>query len=704
MLLTSCSLGGGNNIAGGSDGDGFGGGDNERLEAQPFPDGAFSGSERKSIIGSIIQTGDGNAYVNGSVSSLQSRLGAAFSSLIRTKRLANTNKNLVTLEHNFGYSCYVSGYIGNSLYIIQDFGSLAMNKKGIGHKDGTVILEYGEGGYFSISSFSENKIIVGNPEESAIGSAAYADSFTFGYMTYDEDKRELKPMYEENNLRFYTAGYFIDGVAQVSVKKDGKILFGIIDTEGNYVVEPTYEMMADEPYNSAVIVAKEAEGNERDEFYNTASGRHITYDSTLMTEVQGTRQYECTSETIGIIDTHTGNAILPCIYSYIERVNGATYFVIDGEGNRSLFDSNTGEFTSVESGAYAYYNSEWMIYVDENGFGYLADEELMLYDIDGLNAGDFISQVDYRSRHLINTNVVSAIRDAHAIKPPIALIGANGVTGEYDMDAGTVDVTVEATGEVFRGVDSYTEPYNDAFFFTDNNSLYRYDMKTATVSTIETGYGNFTEDYDNRGVEYYTTIYMLDEGVFILRYEERAKDGQGYHMVIVNDKGVVLFEASINSVDNLAKNYLGKYDDALYSIAGSTNIEDNYYVTLTDGSHVLLQLVRGDEGEASEGNGALNNTRVIDELYTFAFLSPFKLNFRDGSEITISAYGVNISSEYYVYDNEAQTLKFLSIVFDSNGGFLIDKYNDNDAVEFTVTAGDESVTLTVERSPYAIRR
>lgn len=703
MLLTSCSLGGGNGSATDGFGDGEFGGNKERLEALPFPEGSFTNAERKSVIGSIIQTGDGNAYVNGSVSSIQSRLRTALSSLTKAKKFANTDKQLVTLEHNFGYSCYVSGYIGNSLYIIQDFGSLALNKKGVGHKDGTVILEYGEGGYFSISSFSENKIIVGNPEESAIGSAAYADSFSFGYMTYDEDKRELKPMYEENNLRFYTAGYFIDGVALVSVKEDGKILFGVIDSDGNYVVEPAYEMMADEPYNSAVIVAKEAKGNDRDEVYNTASGRSIIYNSTLMTDVQGTRQYECTSKTVGIIDTHSGNAILPCAYSYVERVSGGTYFVIDGEGNRSLFNSETGEFTKVESGAYAYYNSEWMMYVDENGFGYLADKDLNLYGIDGLNAGDFITQVDYRSRLLINTNVISAICDAHAIKPPIALIGANGVIGERDMETWKITVTVEATGEVFEDVDSYTEPYNGAFFFTNNNSLYRYDMKTATVSTIETGYGNFTVDYDNLGVEYCTAISMLDDGVFILRYEERMQDGRSYHMIIVNDKGTVLFEASINSVENLMKNYLGKYDDALYSIAGKTNIEDNYYVTKTDGSHVLLQLVRGDDGEVTGGETASSYTRTIDDLYTFSFLSPFKLDFTDGTEIKVTAYGVDISSEYYVYDSAAQSLKFLSKVFDSNSGFLIDKYNDNDAVEFTVTAGGESVTLVIERSPYAVR-
>ena len=95
LLLTSCSLFGGSNISGDegfgdSFGDGFGDGKGEKLEAQPFPNGAFASSERKAIIGSIIQTGDGNAYVNGSVPSLQSRQRAALSSLLNTKKNTNT--------------------------------------------------------------------------------------------------------------------------------------------------------------------------------------------------------------------------------------------------------------------------------------------------------------------------------------------------------------------------------------------------------------------------------------------------------------------------------------------------------------------------------------------------------------------------------------------------------------------------------------
>ena len=253
MMLSSCSLIPGSNDTGNESGDGIlnggnmgfediiGGNDSNntpgndssnessgndssnessgnKIDALPFPEGIVTNGERPAVIGSIVQTGDGNAYVNGIVSTSQRK---AVSTQIKIKQLAGIDKNLVTMEHAFGYSCYVSGYIGNSLYVVQDHGSLGWNKKGIGHKDGTIILEYGENGYFSISTLSENKVIVGNPTDAAVESLwDNSDSYLFGYMVYDEVAKEMKPMYGENNLRFYTAGYFFDGVATVSVKKD----------------------------------------------------------------------------------------------------------------------------------------------------------------------------------------------------------------------------------------------------------------------------------------------------------------------------------------------------------------------------------------------------------------------------------------------------------------------------------------------------
>lgn len=50
--------------------------------------------------------------------------------------------------------------------------------------DGTVLLDYGEDGYFSISSFIDNKIIVGNPTDETTKSLwDFTDSYRFGYMT-----------------------------------------------------------------------------------------------------------------------------------------------------------------------------------------------------------------------------------------------------------------------------------------------------------------------------------------------------------------------------------------------------------------------------------------------------------------------------------------------------------------------------------------
>jgi hypothetical protein len=221
MMLSSCSLNLGSN-GGIINGTGAG----SKTEALPLPEDAFISIEKPAVIGSIVQTGDGNAYVNGIVpatqrknASMQASVGNAYisgnilaiqrmsvSEQFEAKQMTSIDKTLVTMEHSFGYSCYVSGYIGNSLYIIQDHGSLGWNKKGIGHKDGKILLEYGENGYFSISTLSENKVIVGNPTDEAVESLwDNSDSYLFGYMVYDEATKEIKPMYEDNNLRFYTA-------------------------------------------------------------------------------------------------------------------------------------------------------------------------------------------------------------------------------------------------------------------------------------------------------------------------------------------------------------------------------------------------------------------------------------------------------------------------------------------------------------------
>ena len=688
MLLASCSTpsNNGNENNGGAS-----------INAMAFPESAFAGEARPGVIGSIIQTGDGNAYVNGTVPVPQTKSG------ISQQKNDSTNKHLVTFEHNFGTSCYVGGYIGKSLYVIEDFGSLAENKKGIGHKDGTIVLKYGENGYMSISSICEDKIIVGNPTEyNPLYNGYDSHSYVFGYMIYNESTKTIEPMYKENNLRFYTAGYFIDGVAQVSVKEGDKILFGLIDANGNYIVEPTYEMMADERIDGVVIVAREAEVAANANIYLDTCSRNIAPDSTLMTDVQKARDYECKSQSVGLLDTKTGKTVLPCSYSYIERVMDNIYFVIDNEGQRFLFDAKSGGFTTVESGVYCYFNSDWMLYVTDGSTAYLADKNFNLYETADLDVSDLTTKTYINATNRINVNVISAIRDQEAkdlAAGKTTILDKKGLLAEFDRDTSIWTLTVSENGDVINNVTSFAYPDNGGFLYTIKNTLYRYDMATRKSAMIETGYGNFTEDYNNWDATYCAIIEPLDDGIYVISYDIRSNDGIMHYRIIVNDKGVVLYDADINSISTLTKNYLGRYDDSLYELAGETKVEDNYLLTKNDGTHYLIQFVRG---ELTEGEGGastkLDDTRVIDSIFALSLISPFNLDFKDGSDIEISICGLDIPSSCYAYNGDTQSLKILSYVVDYDYTIL-DSLITNDYLEITVKAGSETKILKIEVSP-----
>jgi hypothetical protein len=190
---------------------------------------------------------------------------------------------------------------------------------------------------------------------------------------------------------------------------------------------------------------------------------------------------------------------------------------------------------------------------------------------------------------------------------------------------------------------------------------------------------------------------------FIVKYPDGYNTqigfGTSYFMVVINDMGEVLFETSINAIEPLSKNYLGKYDEALYEIAGSTSIEDNYFLTRYDGSHFLIQFVRGERSD-NGGISNISNTRIVDCHSTLGLLSPFMLDFKDGSNITVTIDGNQISQNDYVYDKDAQSLKILTRMFDSNMDIL-DKMRQDRFLEILVTSGDESRTLRIELTKFS---
>ncbi len=394
-----------------------------------LPAGFLQGGENITYSGSIFQTGDGSAHVTGKVDLLSSRASKSlslnkvsirkneryktalngdgliyFDQIIGTGGTANTdiigtlndhvdnggaqNTELVTFSHNIK-DCYVGSYLGKGLFGVQNYGNLSENKFGIATRDGDILWEMGENGFFSLSAMYEDRIVVGNPRSAEEGMFAPSSQYGFGYLVYNEKNGTIEPMYEENNLRFYTAGYFINGVAIVSVLDGETVKFGVINTKGEYVIEPTYGSMSDETYNGVAIAAVSVNNapsaiNNKPLSVTSTVGRVMVEDGMRHSRVQGKRQYAYVSETIGLIDIASGEQLLACEYKYIERIDGDIYYVVDREGKRSFYDISEKSFTPTEYST-AYFNSEWYIIKAEDGNFYLVDREGTKYSTDDMS-------------------------------------------------------------------------------------------------------------------------------------------------------------------------------------------------------------------------------------------------------------------------------------------------------------------------------
>ena len=273
-----------------------------------------------------------------------------------------------------------------------------------------------------------------------------------------------------------------------------------------------------------------------------------------------------------------------------------------------------------------------------------------------------------------------------------------------DFETLKTTITINKTGELLSNISSYTKPFNNGFLYTLDNSIYHYDLITNANERVETGYGNYTEDYTNSGQRYFTSILPVDDGLFELRYTASQGVYSTHLIILINDQGEVLFDTSINSVDALQKNYLGKYDDALYELAGNTNIEDNYLLTRDDGEHFLIQFVRGNSENNNLGEAVdFRYTRIIDSENTIALLSPFMLDFVNGGEISVTINDKTITPDNYVYNPETQSLKFLSKMFFDDLSYFHTLRQNNGVLEIFVTAGEETKRLTIEMSPFAYR-
>ena len=603
-------------------------------------------------------------------------------------------------------NCHVSGYIGNDLFIIQDFGSLGWNKKGIGHRDGTYILDFADGnGYFSISSMNENMIIVGNPTDASIESLwDDTSSYRFGYLVYDEESKTLVPLFEEDNLRFYTATYFIDGYALVSIELDGEVRFGIINTKGEYVIEPSFGMIHDEINNGFAIAAKEMTMLEVGFYSEQLVGRNIVYSNTLFTNVQHIRRFSYESDTVGLINVQTGAQILPCRYAYVAYLGGTEYFVIVTEGNAYLFDTSDGQLEAVPFG-YAFFADGWSLVKAADTY-LLRDEEGKLYSTESLygifdewrgtnTLFDYFRYQDSR----VMTNILSSEREEQSLRYRTVPYETFPHAIEGD---GLTHKIWDRAHERFIEVESVAAGYGKILYVKDNY-VYRLDYDTFESTKLEVGFGGFSalngffgdESELFRDVTFKTYVNLMGEGIYNVRIEQRFDEGSSWFDVIINEYGEIILDVAVNFTYRFDTNYLGLYDKALYEIAGNTDMKDNYFITRNDGRTCVLQFVRKEvsDREESEAESTLiqHPDRTISDDGSSIYVSPFIFNFANPASIEITYEGAIVPASHYVYDPTAQTLKFHPFYLDEL--FMEAVRNGISVFSFSIKAGDETATV-----------
>lgn len=690
-----------------------GGGDSNKFSR--LPSSFFIDEEANYVSGSIIQTGsssDSNEVVPVS-SYLASDKKSNVSSLADLSLDKKSTISLLASENDSvikGYEyelegCYVSGYIGKELFIIQDFGSLAWNKKGIGHRDGSYLWSFdAQEGFFSISSMNENMIIVGNPTDSSVESLWDDNSsYLFGYLVYDEESKTLVPLYEDDNLRFYTATYFINGYAIVSVEVDGEILFGVINTEGEYVIEPGYAMIHDEAVNGIAISSKNITMLESEFPTNSLVGRNIIYSNTLFTNVQHIRCFEYTTSTSGLVDVSNGEEILPCIYSYVEYIGNNEYFVIDSEGSGYIFNAldRTIESSTVKC---AYFSDGWVLVKNEDGTIALRDSEGNMYSTEELYLGaepflreNSLDTYFSAEEALTMTNILTAQREEKAL------------TYRSEPKESFFD-TVEGNDTGYKIWNKAHDQYIEAdlvscgygrILFVKDNYVYRLDYDTFEYTRLEIGYGGFDKlnVFNKEGggnAEFKTYINLMGDGIYNVRIEQRMGEGSWWFDVIINEYGDIILDIAVNATNRFDTNYLGVYDSALYEMAGNTDMKDNYFIIRNDGHACLLQFVRKNVFE-KEPSGSGNDIieypeRNLSNDGSSVVVSPFIFNFKDPSNIEVTFEGNVVDSQHYYYDASAQSLKFDPYYLDPI--MCDEEIREKGSFSFLVKAGDEEATVT----------
>ena len=535
--------------------------------------------------------------------------------------------------------------------------------------------------------------------------------FSYGYLCYDPENpnNELTPMYPENNERFAYAGQFYDNAAVVGIMVGDNLKFGVIDLEGNYLLNPVYDFIHTTITDNRVIVANGV----------------VIYQFEDVS-INDMNQVSYFSDEVGVYDLGLKTFVIPQTHSVISSLGNHQYFVYDsGDSSGKIMNLSNQVSISVTQGIvnllpynplYYFGIAGYHIYVLEketlkpvacfdryralldyfgivevpNGYIYDYEEGDYAYNFNFvnpypreydfiLNGGSFVvNQMDYlpakeqMTFKLINHIGESVfefpetvwVSEGYVIKDSyVPVIISNNGYGYYDTEGTMIELDYDYVSTITGGI-SIVGKRNEV---TNQMVYYTYFQDNRQLKIIDFGVNT---------TNHTPIISEIVPGLYLLQIS-----GEGFYQgYLINGYGDIL----LGKVE-------GIYQYSLKSISEDVSdipIIEGYYQSVIGISpwenvpRKIISLTRSEAIDPSEYPLIRYPERIIGN----GTIQPFVINFSQDS-ITHIYYQDNVvSSTAYSFDNSTKSLMFSDDYLAALG---------NGRHEFTLTSGTETVSIVI---------
>ncbi len=219
---------------------------------------------------------------------------------------------------------HVHSNLGGGLFIsssAQQGGSIL----GISNEEGNFVLQPSR--YHYISLLESESVVVGILEAATVHYEhtipklfEVRENDRFGYLLYNHQlpNNPFTPLYSTDNERFSYAFPFQGDYAVVGIRVEGKPQFGIINKQGQYVLEPEYDYIHEEIVGGYAIVAKTVQF--KDEFTPYQDGTKIQYYS----------------DSVGLYNLNNRSFVLPLEHKTLTRLDHERYFAMKANQETSF--------------------------------------------------------------------------------------------------------------------------------------------------------------------------------------------------------------------------------------------------------------------------------------------------------------------------------------------------------------------------------